>query len=37
LARGEKAFHVVDPELREAHLRRLKAAVIDVGSVEEAG
>jgi MEDS: MEthanogen/methylotroph, DcmR Sensory domain len=35
--RGEKAFHVVDPELREAHLRQLKSAGIDVASVEEAG
>jgi hypothetical protein len=27
---GEKAFHVVDPELREDHLRRLAGAGIDV-------
>jgi hypothetical protein len=28
--RGEKAFHIVDPELREAHLKRLAEAGIDV-------
>ncbi len=35
--RGEKAFHVVDPELREAHLRRLKSGGVDVASVEKEG
>jgi hypothetical protein len=35
--RGEKAFHVVDPELRDAHRRRLESAGIDVASVEEHG
>jgi hypothetical protein len=35
--RGEKAFHVVDPEMREAHLRRLDAAGIDVTAVLEEG
>ena len=25
LDRGEKAFHIVDPELREEHLKRLAA------------
>lgn len=35
--RGEKAFHVVDPQLREAHRRRLQSAGIDVASVEEQG
>jgi hypothetical protein len=35
--RGEKAFHVVDPELREAHLRRLKSAGVDVASVGKEG
>jgi len=28
--RGEKAFHIVDPELREVHLKRLAEAGIDV-------
>ena len=32
--RGDKAFHVVDPELREEHLRRLAEAGINV---QEAG
>ena len=27
--RGEKAFHIVDPELREQHVRRLESAGID--------
>src|SRR2546426_3964205 len=29
--RGEKAFHIVDPTLREGHLRRFESAGIDVG------
>jgi hypothetical protein len=28
--RGDKAFHIVDPELREVHLKRLAEAGIDV-------
>jgi len=28
--RGEKAFHIVDPRLREEHLKRLVAAGVDV-------
>jgi len=28
--RGEKAFHIVDPELRDGHLKRLAEAGIDV-------
>jgi hypothetical protein len=35
--RSEKAFHVVDPELREAHLRRLESAGIDIASVQDEG
>jgi len=35
LERGERAFHVVDPELREAHLHRLNTAGIDVASAQE--
>jgi hypothetical protein len=31
LVRGDKAFHLVDPGLREDHLRRLGEAGIDVG------
>src|SRR2546422_3932683 len=30
--RGEKAFHIVDPTLREEHLRRLEAAGADVAA-----
>ena len=30
LDRGEKAFHIVDPELREEHLKRLAKAGINV-------
>ena len=30
--RGEKAFHIVDPKLREEHLRRLASAGIDVAA-----
>src|SRR5271167_4846338 len=29
--RGDKAFHIVDPELWEDHLKRLAEAGIDVG------
>ena len=29
-ARGDKAFHIVDPELREDHLKRLAEAGVDV-------
>lgn|SRR5262249_48758132 len=35
--RGEKAFQIVDPKLREEHLKRLKTAGIDVASAEESG
>ena len=35
--RGEKAFHIVDPELREEHVRRLRSAGIDVGAAERSG
>jgi hypothetical protein len=35
LKRGEKAFHVVDPELREEHLKRLRSAGIDVAAEEQ--
>jgi hypothetical protein len=35
--RGEKAFHVVDPQLRDAHRHRLQSAGIDVDSVEAHG
>lgn len=35
--RGEKAFHIVDPRLREEHLRRLESAGIDVAKVEKSG
>src|SRR3954466_14067268 len=37
LERGEKAFHVVDPKLRDEHLRRLGSAGIDVAEREKAG
>ena len=35
--RGEKAFHIVDPKLREQHLKRLRLAGIDVAEVEQSG
>src|ERR671919_1858052 len=34
---GDKAFHLVDPEQREAHLRRLADAGIDVEATMDAG
>jgi len=35
--RGEKAFHIVDPGLREEHLKRLADAGIDVGRAMGSG
>ena len=35
--RGEKAFHIVDPKLREDHLNRLASASIDVADAERGG
>jgi hypothetical protein len=35
--RGEKAFHIVDPQLREEHLKRLTSAGIDVAAAEKSG
>jgi MEDS: MEthanogen/methylotroph, DcmR Sensory domain len=35
--RGDKAFHIVDPELREDHLKRLAEAGIDVGRAMATG
>ena len=35
--RGEKAFHIVDPELRGQHVRRLESAGIDVAAAEQSG
>ena len=35
--RGEKAFHIVDPKLREEHLERLTSAGIDVAAAEQSG
>ena len=35
--RGEKAFHVVDPKLREEHVRQLASAGINVDAVEQEG
>lgn len=37
LERGEKAFHVVDPMLRNEHLRYLQSAGIETGAVEQSG
>lgn len=37
LARGEKAFHVVDPKRRAAHLTHLASAGIDVADTEKSG
>src|SRR3982074_3898357 len=35
--RGDKAFHLVDPELREDHLRRLAEAGINVKKAMDTG
>jgi MEDS: MEthanogen/methylotroph, DcmR Sensory domain len=35
--RGERAFHVVDPKLREDHLLRLASVGIDVAQAEQGG
>ena len=35
--RGEKAFHIVDPKLRDQHLGRLQAAWIDILAEEHYG
>jgi hypothetical protein len=35
--RGEKAFHIVDPNLRAEHRRRLESAGIDVVAAENSG
>ncbi len=35
--RGEKAFHVVDPKRRDAHLRHLEAAGIETGATAQNG
>jgi hypothetical protein len=37
IQRGERAFHIVDPRLREEHLRRLEVAGIDVTAAEQRG
>jgi hypothetical protein len=37
LKRGEKAFHIVDPQLREEHLERLSSAGVDVAKAEQSG
>jgi hypothetical protein len=35
IARGERAFHIVDPAMRSDHLDRLTAAGIDVAGAEQ--
>src|SRR6266568_4311668 len=35
--RGEKAFHIVDPKLREEHRQRLASAGIDAAAAEHSG
>jgi hypothetical protein len=37
LDRGEKAFHIVDPDLRDAHLKRLDEAGVNVERVMGSG
>ena len=37
LAQGERAFHVVEPSLRRAHVAQLREAGIDVGGVQRTG
>jgi hypothetical protein len=36
-ARGDRAFHIVDPELRDPHRERLQSAGIDVAAGEQSG
>ena len=35
--RGEKAFHIVDPQLRQEHVERLRSVGIDVTAAETSG
>src|SRR5687767_10527177 len=35
--RGEKAFHIVDPMLRDEHIARLEQATIDVAAAQQRG
>lgn len=35
--RGEKAFHIVDPKLRDEHLKRLQSVDIEVDAAEKSG
>ena len=37
LERGEKAYHIVDPALRDTYTARLEAAGIDMEEVQESG
>ena len=37
IERGERAFHIVDPDMREDHARRLRAAGIDVPTAQQRG
>jgi hypothetical protein len=37
IERGEKAFHIVDPELRDAHLKHLQTGGIDTMAEERDG
>lgn len=37
IERGERAFHIVDPKLREEHLQRLRSVGIDVDTAEQSG
>jgi hypothetical protein len=35
--RGEKAFHIIDPQLHDEYVRRLRAAGIDVSAAQRSG
>jgi hypothetical protein len=37
LERGERAFHIVDPTMREEHVGRLRAGGIDVAQARDRG
>jgi hypothetical protein len=37
LSHGERAFHIVDPKLRQDHVEHLAAAGVDVAAVEKTG
>ena len=37
LERGERAFHIVDPRLRDEHVGRLESVGVDAGAAQQSG